>query len=114
VSWDIALFPDYPRSRAIIEENYTFNVNDMLVLATRRAGIEVRTDPRTPLRHLDDLSGPDGAAFLHGIVREMESDPDAYRELNPANGWGDYDSFLALLRRLRNAVPEYPTTWFVA
>jgi hypothetical protein len=38
--------------------------------------------------------------LLAAAIAAMEADPDAYRELNPPNGWGDYDSLLRALKKL--------------
>jgi len=34
--------------------------------------------------------------------------------MNPDNGWGNYDQFLALLKKMRDAIPEWPTVWSVS
>lgn len=62
---------------------------------------------------LDGLSGSDGAALLDKIITGLEADPEKFRKMNPDNGWGDYDSFLAVLKEMRDRVPEWPTTWSV-
>jgi hypothetical protein len=64
-------------------------------------------------RRLDGLSGPDGAALLHTIITGLESDPEQFRAMNPANGWGDYNTFLAMLKEIRGSVPEWPCRWRV-
>jgi hypothetical protein len=33
--------------------------------------------------------------------------------MSPSNGWGDYDGFVKVLTSMRDAVPEWPTTWRV-
>ena len=63
---------------------------------------------------LDGMSGPEGAALLDRIIRGLEANPEKYRAMNPENGWGDYDSFVKLLREMRGAVPEWPCTWSVS
>lgn len=60
---------------------------------------------------LDAMPGPAGAAFLDRIIRGLEADPERFRALNPGNGWGDFDSFVKVLTGMRDAVPEWPTTW---
>lgn len=60
---------------------------------------------------LDGMSGPEGAAYLHTIIKGLEADPDRFREMNPPNGWGNYDGLLEKLIEMRNAVPEWPTVW---
>lgn len=63
---------------------------------------------------LDDMTGPEGAAFLDRIIRGLEADPERFRAMNPDNGWGDFDSFVKVLTEMRNAVPEWPTKWSVS
>jgi hypothetical protein len=41
-------------------------------------------------------------------IADMETRPDVYRQLNPANGWGDYDTALPWLRRWWEACCKYP------
>lgn len=60
---------------------------------------------------LDGMSGPDGAAYLQRIISGLEADPTRFRAMNPKNGWGGYDELLVCLRQMRDAVPEWPTTW---
>ena len=61
--------------------------------------------------HLDGMTGPEGAAFLHQIIGELCHNAGRYRVMNPENGWGDYDGILNRLEAMRNAVPEWPTIW---
>lgn len=62
---------------------------------------------------LDGADGPSGAKYLDTIIRELESDPMKYEEMNPSNGWGDYSSLVKVLKDMRAAVPEWPTVWSV-
>lgn len=52
------------------------------------------------LAGLEGTSCKSAAVTLAAGIARMEADPAAYRKLNPANGWGDYDSTLELLRDL--------------
>lgn len=45
---------------------------------------------------------------LAEAVKRMEADPDKYREMEPGNGWGDYEGALAYLRRLAEACATHP------
>lgn len=45
---------------------------------------------------------------LRAAIRAMLADPERFRAHNPANGWGDYEGFLAFCRRLADACEEYP------
>lgn len=132
MSWDAWLTDDRGHSEG--SWNYTHNTNCMAKIAAEEAGVQFPADTRecwaAPCGpdgslthyphgkgtvswwdHLDGMSGPDGAAYLHVIVRELERCPDRYRALNPPNGWGDYDGLLKTLTDMRDAVPEWPTQW---
>lgn len=60
---------------------------------------------------LDDMSGPEGAAFLDRIIKGLEADPERFMALNPTNEWGNYDDFLKILIDMRDRVPEWPCVW---
>lgn len=97
--------------------NYTHNCNPMINAAMDAAGIERISDDRGPvtwLWHIAGMSGPDGAAILHAVIGQFEADPDWFRAMDPENGWGSYDTLLPVLREMRAAVPEWPTSWAVS
>lgn len=68
---------------------------------------------RKAMPDTDGLGGLDGldcrsaAEHLEAGILRMEADPDDYRALNPASGWGDFDSQLkglyVLLKACRSA-----------
>jgi hypothetical protein len=99
------------------EWGYTHNTSPMLYVVLDDAGVVLSPDPDRPDRtmpwwmHLRTLNGPEGAAFLNVVIKGLEADPDRFRAMNPANGWGDYDTFLKVLTEMRDAVPEWPTQW---
>ena len=122
MSWDIYLTDDRGHSEG--EWNYTHNCNGMIeaalgdategtpepfwsVLAGGKSGM----GRRSWWSLLDGCNGPEGAALLDRIISGMEADPERFRAMNPPNGWGDYDSLLRVLRSMRAAVPDWPTTW---
>lgn len=60
---------------------------------------------------LADLSQKNAGASLPSLQRAvaaMEANPTRYEEMNPPNGWGDYQGALSYLRRLRDACAEHP------
>lgn len=130
MSWDAWLFDDRGHSEG--EWNYTHNTSRMIYAVLEDAGIELAAETRPCVwfdedgighdapeghgtiawyDHLNGMEGPQGAAFLHTIIRGLEADPARFRAMNPDNGWGDYDGLLKVLTDMRNAVPEWPTTW---
>ena len=121
MSWDAALRDD--RGHVEGEWNYTHNCNRMANLALDASyeqmtvGREVLMPPpehRSWWKQLDGLSGAAGAELLGRIVTAMEAEPERYRALNPDNGWGDFDSFLTVLREMhKSSCVEWPTVWSV-
>lgn len=99
--------------------NYTHNTSRMVYPVLEDAGIDLGSETRpdgsmrarTWWRHLDGMSGPEGAAFLNVIVSGLRADPARFVAMNPSNGWGDYDTFVKVLEEMRDSVPEWPTVW---
>ena len=131
MSWDAWLTDDRGHSEG--EWNYTHNCSGRVYVVLDEAGSKLPASTR-PCRwldrttgewhdapnghgmvswweHLDGMAGPEGGAFLDRIIRGLEADPERFRAMNPKNGWGDYDSFVKVLTEMRNAVPEWPSTW---
>jgi hypothetical protein len=78
--------------------NYTSNVFPMWVEALN--GVSLREFSGAPCT---EAAGP-----LADGVKRMEADPEKYREMNPPNGWGDYEGALKYLRTLAEACAEHP------
>lgn len=110
MSWDAWLTDD--RGHSDGDWDYTHNCNGMANAVLDDLLPEEHRD-ESWWRHLHGMDGPAGAAFLDQIIRGLEADPDRFRAMNPTNGWGDYDSFVKRLTEMRDAVPEWPTTWSV-
>lgn len=112
MSWDAELI-DADTSKTLAEWNFTHNTNVManLVLypntdTSRSVAAEVFSPQNTPWwRLLDGTDGPEGAKLLDRIIAGLRADAARFQELNPANGWGDYDSFLAVLVQMRESIP---------
>lgn len=65
-------------------------------------------------RILGTLNSRESIEFLDLIVGTMMETPEHFREMNPENGWGDFDSFLAVLREMRARAAEFPSAkWTV-
>lgn len=78
--------------------NYTSNVAPMWAHALN--GVRLRDFHHAPC---SEAAGP-----LAEAVKRMEADPATYREMNPPNGWGDYEGALHYLRRLAEACATHP------
>ena len=121
MSWDADLIDD-ATGDVVYETNYTHNVNMMANLVlnpdtdTSQTVFEEVFAPKQPSWWvaLDGLSGAAGARYLDRIIEGLRADPPRFRALNPENGWGDYDRFVARLEEMRDAVPEAPSTWRVS
>ncbi|MFA5709326.1 hypothetical protein [Mycolicibacterium sp.] len=122
MSWDAELI-DEDSAAVIGDWNYTHNVNAMAHLVLypdadipRSVFDEVFSPQNTPWwRLLDGRGGADGAALLGEIIAGLRATPERFRALNPANGWGNYEQFLALLEQMRDAVPAGARTrWSVS
>jgi hypothetical protein len=122
MSWDITLYLPHENAdwEDIGEWNYTHNTNKMIGAAVEAIG----KDPGeahffeflgpTWYRALLKMNGREGAEYLQAIIDELEAKPDTYKEFNPSNGWGNYDSLLSVLKRMQKLGEENPSAaWSV-
>lgn len=121
MSWDATLTDD--RGHIEGEWNYTHNCNRMIAEALDATTGEKTPQCEGPLGpvigpawwdRLDGADGKYGRAYLSNIINGLESDPGRFRAMNPANGWGSYDSLLEVLRDMRDRIPAWPVTWSVS
>lgn len=73
--------------------NYTYNIAPMIYVA-------LGDDSFHWTDNLDGFSGHDASFFLDRLIDGMEEREDECRAMNPTNNWGDYDSFLAMLKEM--------------
>lgn len=102
MSYDVYLEIDTgARDLTMVHEvgNYTSNVSPMW---TRALG--------QPLFELHGMGAAEAVALLDAGIAAMEADPDGFRELGPANGWGRHEGALDYLRELRAGCVEHPKT----
>ncbi|MBF6619068.1 MAG: hypothetical protein ITG02_02415 [Patulibacter sp.] len=84
-------------------------ITDGLNYTSNCAGMWRKAMPETDgLADMDGLDASAAAVRLRAGIAKMEQDPDAYRALNPANGWGDYESQLEMLRELLSQCEAAP------
>lgn len=93
MSYDI-----YTEPPGELDWNYTYNIQPM----TARAGLHSLTE-------LDGMLCLEAYPIVQNVIRRMEAEPEGYRALNPSNGWGDYDGFLARLRDLAAGLARTPS-----
>jgi hypothetical protein len=116
VSWDAWLEADVGGNAVEVGWfNHTHNCNRMVARVLEVAG--QKPDDRWLVGpawwdQLAGLSGTDGAAFLDLVIGGLLEAPELFREMNPPNGWGSYDSLLGVLVEMRDAGRRYPSaTW---
>ncbi len=63
--------------------NYTHNCNDMM----RFSGFDW-------IYNLGGQKVIDTIPKFQEMLKNLKSDPEKYRAMNPVNGWGDYDSLV--------------------
>lgn len=103
MSWDVSFRIDVGAGNQREAEdagNMTYNVSPMYYEALGGDG----------LRGLDGRLAWDALPDLERAVADMEARPATYRTMNPQNGWGDYESALNYLRRIRDIARECPAT----
>jgi hypothetical protein len=109
MSWDADLFDI--DGDVIADWNYTHNTNGMANAVLyddykqKPVFQEVfDSDQARPSWWLvlDGMTAQDGAVLLSRIIDGLESDPEKFRAMNPPNKWGDYDSFVEVLREMRD------------
>lgn len=110
MGWDAALECDCCHSERGWW-NFTHNTNRMITTVLEEDDGEWPIDTRHWWIPLAGLSGPEGAAYLHRIIKGLRADPPRFEAMNPPNAWGDYNGLLNVLTEMRDSVPEFPTHW---
>jgi hypothetical protein len=123
MSWD-ALLIDGPDcdGPVIADWNFTHNCNAMAAKVLSTTGTELERawwDGERPgtcwWDLLRDKTGATSLPLLSLLVGGLSEAPAMFREMNPPNGWGDYDSFLATLIEMRDRAAARPDAyWFVS
>lgn len=60
------------------------------------------------LRRLQGMKTQDAIPILINGITEMIANPAVYKEMNPENGWGDYESAREYLQKLLTLCQKYP------
>ena|SRR5688500_15539078 len=109
MSWDASLACDTCGCDNGRDWSVTHNTSPMIYAALTAQGFELppskwrSTGTVGWYEHLDGMSAEEGAEYLRLIVSGLEADPERFREMNPVNGWGDYDGLIKVLREMRDA-----------
>ncbi len=105
----------------LVDYNYTHNCNVMASTVLEELGTAVEHHwligrmGGSWFKILDGLSGKDGGELLQKIISGLEKKPRRFRAMNPKNGWGNYDTFLARLKEMLDSSLKYPSAkWDVS
>jgi len=77
--------------------NLTYNLTPMLAAAGM-----------PPWREFIGMRATTAGLKWANVTRELIGDPDKYKAMNPANGWGDYDGAVKVLNALIDACIAHP------
>lgn len=100
MSYDIWLSVDTgsPEPVEVFSWNYTSNCGRMW----RAAGAD--------LAEFHDKPATECSPILRAAISELETNPAKYREMDPPNGWGSYDTLVPALIELAEAMEKHPKT----
>ena len=103
MSYDVWIVRELDGVEHMVAEcgNYTSNVSPMWTLALgtcNSLGTTIDLHPVT-----DDL-----LPHLQRAITAMTDDPSPFVDLNPENGWGDYDGALRYLQRIAHDCRLHP------
>lgn len=62
------------------------------------------------LAEFDGKPASELAPVLGSAISVMEADPDRFRQMEPANRWGTYETTMEFLVAIYNACGEHPLT----
>jgi len=77
--------------------NLTYNLSPMLLAAGM-----------PPWREFIGMRAGDAGPIWQAVADELRDDPGRYRELNPPNGWGDYEEAVEVISALAAACERHP------
>lgn len=86
--------------------NYTSNIGGMYQKAF--SGDLQSQKEAHGIRCIHDMKASDAAPYIQLAIVEMEDDPDDYKSMNPANGWGNYEGALKYLKDILQACEDHP------
>ena len=94
MSYDVYI--EAVREVEVFWDNHTSNCAEMW----REAGCD--------LAELQGVTAAEALPRLRAAVAAMEAEPERFRPMEPANGWGSYESALDFLRRFADACEVDP------
>ena len=96
-----------PQPVAVYDNNITHNLSKMASEVKLSNGLSLYDVLWRPDEHELELA-EDIAELLDEGWNILLSEPDRFRQLNPENGWGNYDVLCKFVYEYRNACWEEP------
>lgn len=96
VSFEADVGGEEPVEIGDFSENFTSNLS----AAWAHAGVW--------LPELKGLTGLNVARILDPVIAELEEHPERFARFDPGNGWGDHDSGLTFLKKIRDRAKAWP------
>lgn len=100
MSWNLNMVVDIGNERTadVFDGiNYTYNVSAMYYRAFDDGNELLNIKG---IRRLEGLSGEEAKPLLEKAIKNMMRKPEIYKNLNPDNGWGNYEGALSTLEQL--------------
>lgn len=108
MSLDIWLYVQVDTGVSLVEidisdrDGYDFNITHNVSKMWKKAGV---------FDALYESSGEQAGKYIDALERgldDMRKNPEAYKELNPPNGWGDYSGALKFLEAWTSHCKRHP------
>ena len=96
-----------PQPVSVYDNNITHNLSKMASEVKLSNGLSLYDVLWRPDEHELELA-EDIAELLDEGWNILLSEPDRFRQLNPENGWGNYDNLCRFVYEYRNACWEEP------
>lgn len=106
MGWDFSMEIDAGGASPVVIDDglrYTYNVSPMYYEA-------LPFDDG--IRGIDGMLGSDALPGLREGLANMQDNPQKYMDMNPDNGWGDYEGACRVLQRLIGMAVDYPKATF--
>lgn len=103
MSYDVSIFcPTCRHSECDL--NYTWNCAPMFydALTWANKGVELG------INQLNEMKCSEAKPLLSLAINRMKDNPDIYKPMNPANGWGDYEGAIAFLEAILGYCEKLP------
>jgi hypothetical protein len=121
MSWDADLITTLDDKEVRVSDqswNYTHNCNRMISDVLKKLGHDIQTHFLVGdvwWKSFGGRQAGDADELFDALIAGLEAEPERFRAMNPANGWGDYERLLVVLREMRAHGKEWPSaTWRIS